>query len=168
MKKDLVQTKKDERSHALVRPRFGANQFSDLHRQMNELFENFYEDSMMPSLGILEKGNMLTPKFEVVETDDSFHVTAELPGIEQKDIEVNLDNNILTVKGEKKEEHEEKKKPYHLSERSYGHFQRSISVPDGIDREKIKAEFKKGILKINLPKTEQAKTKSKKIQVRSD
>ena len=87
--------------------------------------------------------------------------------MDEKNIDVSLDGNILTVKGEKKEEAEGKKRRMHVSERSYGFFERSFSVPAGIEAGRVKAEFKKGVLKIHLTKTEQSRSKAKKIQITS-
>lgn len=148
------------------------NPFEGLHRQMNNLFEDFFQDfgtARWPTLWRHDRGvAAATPKFEVAESDAAIHVTAGLPGMDEKDIEVTLDNNLLTVKGEKKQEHEEKKKNYYFSERSYGSFQRVVSVPKGIDKEKVQAQFKKGVLEITLPKTEQARSERKRIAVKSE
>jgi HSP20 family protein len=107
-----------------------------LHRQMNELFDDFFGEtsrsgllSEFPGRGV----SAVSPRFEVAETDEAIQVTAELPGMDEKDIQVTLDENMLTVRGEKKQEREEKKKNYFFSERSYGLFERSLPVPAGID-----------------------------------
>lgn len=162
MLKDLLPSKKKDNSMAVK----NEHPFQELHREMNRLFENFFDKQEdFPSL--FGKDNILSPKFDISETDDAIQVTAELPGIDEKELDVSLDDNVLTIKGEKKEEHEKKKKNYHLAERSYGTFQRSFSLPSGIDREKIKAQFKKGVLNLSIPKTEEAKAKQKKIKVTS-
>jgi HSP20 family protein len=102
---------------------------------------------------------------DVVEKEKSYEITAELPGLDASDIDINFARGTLTIKGEKKEEKEEKKKDYYLSERRYGSFQRSFQVPDGIDTDKIEANFEKGVLKIALPKTAQARSQEKKIPI---
>lgn len=107
----------------------------------------------------------LAPKVDVAETDDAYHIEAELPGLDEKDVSVTLSDGILTIKGEKKAEREEKKKDYYLSERSYGTMQRSFQLPDGVDADKITAEFKKGVLSIALPKSKEAKAKERKIAI---
>ena len=102
---------------------------------------------------------------DVVENDEAYEISAELPGMNSKDVEVKLSNGMLTIKGEKKAEKEEKKKDYHLSERRYGMFQRSFQVPQGVDDDKITAKFDHGVLKIILPKSAESKQKEKKIAI---
>lgn len=170
MNKSLIPWRR--KSQVPARDRDLANPLEALHRQMNDLFENFFEEFNMPHLPSLWRGgeslSTLTPMFDVTETDSEIKVTAELPGMEEKDIDVTLENNVLTVKGEKKEEREEKKKGYYVSERQYGHFQRVLPLPVGIQEDKIKAKFKNGVLTVTLPKTEEAKKQGRKIEVMSD
>jgi len=109
---------------------------------------------------------MLSPSVDVSETEQDYEIAAELPGLNTKDIELTLNDNVLTLKGEKKEEREEKNKNYRLSERSYGSFQRSFTLPADVDAEKINTAFSKGVLTITLPKSEQAKAKTRKIEVK--
>ncbi len=139
-------------------------------REMSHLFEDLFEDFDRD----LGRGSLLrragewleeTPSFEVSETADEFCVKAELPGLDEKDIEVSMDGNELTVRGEKKRERDEKKRDYHVSEMSYGEFTRSVLLPEDVDREKVKAVFKKGVLTLTLPKTEQGKAQHKRIDV---
>ena len=101
----------------------------------------------------------------MADTEKAYEVTAELPGMDEKNVEVKLANGVLTIKGEKKEEGE-KQKDYHLSERRYGSFQRSFTVPDGVDAEKIEATFKNGVLMVSLPKTPEAQKKEKQIAIK--
>jgi HSP20 family protein len=103
---------------------------------------------------------------DVAERENEYEITAELPGMEEKDIEVNVSDDLLTIKGEKREEKEEKKKDYYVSERRYGSFQRSFSLPDGIDANKIEAKFINGVLTVILPKTPEAQKKQKKIEIK--
>lgn len=110
---------------------------------------------------------MPSPAVDVTETDAAFTVTAELPGMSEKDIEVALTDGILTIKGEKTAEKEDKEKNYYLSERSFGAFRRSFSLPDNVDAGKIEAAFAKGVLTITLPKTAAAKAEAKKIEVKA-
>jgi len=107
------------------------------------------------------------PAVDVTETDKAFEIAAELPGMEEKNIEVSVSDGVLTIKGEKQEDKEEKKKDYYLSERTYGSFQRSFEVPKGVDLDKIEASFKKGVLTVTLPKTAEAQKAEKKIAVKS-
>lgn len=105
------------------------------------------------------------PAIDFDETDKSYKITAELPGMEEKDIKVGLSNSILTISGEKKEEKEEKQEGYHLSERRYGSFERRLHVPHGVDTSKISAKFKNGVLTVGLPKLPKARQDEKKISV---
>jgi HSP20 family protein len=105
------------------------------------------------------------PRVETAETDKHYEVTVELPGVEQKDVQVTLDDDVLTIKGEKKAEREEKNKDYHVTERSYGAFQRAFSLPDNVEADKIAADFDKGVLKIVLPKAAAAAPKQKTIAI---
>ena len=104
---------------------------------------------------------------DFTDTEKAYEVTAELPGIDEKDIEVKVANGILSIKGEKQEEKEEKKKDYYLRERNFGSFERSFQVPDGVDTDKIEASFKKGVLTVTLPKKPEAQTAAKKIDVKA-
>ena len=102
---------------------------------------------------------------DIAETDDEFVVKASLPGIDQNDLEITYSNNVLTIKGETKEEQDVKEKHYHLRERCYGSFQRSVSLPSTVNADKIEASYQSGVLTLNLPKAEESK--SKRIPVSS-
>lgn len=104
-----------------------------------------------------------SPAVDIYETETELIVQAELPGVEQKDITLNLEKNVLTVRGERRFEKETKRENYHRIERSYGAFSRSFSIPAIVDEEKIRADYKDGILKIALPKKEQVKPKQIQI-----
>ena len=104
-----------------------------------------------------------SPDMEVVETDNAIEVSTELPGIDEKDVEINISDNVLTIRGEKKFEKDEKKKSYRLVERSYGSFERSVALPRGVDASKIKAKMKKGVLKVEVPKPAGASAQQVKI-----
>jgi len=145
----------------------GANPLESLHQDINRVFENFFTGEW-PLEGISGQDKMmLLPEFDVTENDKIIELTAELAGVEEKDLDVSVDGKVLTVKGEKKEEVKEDKKDYHLSERRYGSFKRSFTLPDGLDLDKVEASFKNGVLKISLPKSPEAKTDRKKIKVTS-
>ena len=128
---------------------------------MDRLWDSF---SGRPRKRGEEEGEWL-PSLDVSETKDEYVVKAEIPGIDPKDIDISLSDGMLTIKGEKKQEKEEKEENYHLVERSYGTFTRSIQLSGEVQAEKIKAEYKNGILKVVLPKSEKAKQKEIKIQV---
>ena len=104
-----------------------------------------------------------SPSVDIFETEGEIIVKAELPGLERKDIVLHLENNVLTLRGERKFEKETKEENYHRIERSYGNFNRSFSIPATVDEEKIRADYKDGVLNIALPKKEQAKPKQIKI-----
>ena len=106
------------------------------------------------------------PAVDVTEDENDFKVTAELPGLEEKDIDVKVSNHTLTIKGEKTYEKEEKNKDHHMSERAYGSFQRSFTIPDEVDADKITAALAKGVLTVTLPKTAEAQKPAKKIEVK--
>jgi HSP20 family protein len=107
------------------------------------------------------------PAVDIVEGDKAYEISAELPGMDEKSIEVKLTNEGLTIKGEKHEEKEEKKKDFYLQERRFGSFERSFRLPEGVDTEKVEANFKKGVLTVTLPKTPAAQQAEKKIAVKA-
>lgn len=106
------------------------------------------------------------PAIDIAEKKDAFEITAEVPGMEEKDIEVKLSNGGIFIKGEKKSDREEKDKNYYLSERSYGSFDRYFTLPAGVDAERISASFKNGILTVTLPKTPEAQKHEKTVPVK--
>jgi HSP20 family protein len=106
------------------------------------------------------------PAVDIVEKGNAYEVTAELPGFDERNIEVKLSNGNLTIKGESKEEKEEKRKDYYLHERHFGSFERCFRVPEGVDTDKIEANFKKGVLTVTLPKKPGAQKPEKKIEVK--
>lgn len=146
------------------------NPFAEFQKEMNRLFENFSDDmfSLSPMKRTQQEISAAFPKMDVSETDKEFKVSAELPGMDEKDIDVSVSNEVLTIKGEKKAEKEDKKPNYYRMERSYGSFQRSIPLPSEVEKDKIKANFKKGVLNIVLPKSEKAVKESKKIEISSN
>ena len=115
----------------------------------------------------LEKASgIMTPDIDVTETDKEIRISAELPGMAEEDIDVEMSGDRLTIRGEKKEEHEESDKDYHVSERRYGSFRRSLRVPDTVDGGKVSAEMKNGVLTVVLPKAKAAKNKARKVSVK--
>ena len=145
-----------------------------LRREVDRLFEDFDRDSWRAPFRLFERAplwrretELAVPAVDIVEKDGAYEVTAELPGMDEKDIEVKLANGGLTIKGEKQEEKEEKRKDYHLHERTFGSFERYFTVPDGVDRDKIDASFKKGVLTVTLPKKPEAIKPEKKIEVKA-
>ncbi|MGV2130834.1 Hsp20/alpha crystallin family protein [Agrobacterium vitis] len=148
--------------------------FEALRGEIDRLFDDFMPSSWrstdrslfsraLPSLA----GWAATPAVDVVEKDDTYEVTAEFPGLDEKNIEVKLSNGFLTIRGEKQEEKEERQKEYHVSERRYGSFQRSFQMPDSVDADKVEATFEKGILTVRLPKSVEAKKNERKIDIKA-
>jgi len=109
----------------------------------------------------------ITPAVDVAEKEKEYEITAELPGMDEKNIEIKLSNGTLTIKGEKKEEKEEREKDYYVSERRYGSFVRSFQVPEGVDTGNIEATFAKGVLNVKLTKTTEAQKSEKTISVKA-
>jgi len=146
--------------------------FEALRREVDHLFDDFWRHPFRSvSVSGLNRdwsNNVAAvPAVDVSEGDKAYEITAELPGLDEKDIEVGLANGGLTIKGEKKAEKEEKKKDYYVSERSFGSFQRYFGLPEGVDTNKIEATFKNGVLKVILPKTAEAQKAAKKIEVKA-
>jgi HSP20 family protein len=134
-----------------------------LHRSIDDLLEDFFGGSF-PG----RQTGVIAPRFEVSETDEAIVVDAELPGMDEKDITLTLQDNILTIKGEKKKEEETRKKNCYISERSYGRFQRSLQLDPGIDTGKVSAAFKKGVLTVTIPKTAPEKSKARTIDIKAE
>ena len=137
--------------------RRGGNLFSelnDIQREMNRLFDDFFGERQS---GLAEGAWM--PAVDVSENEATMIVRAELPGMKQEDIELNLQENVLTLTGEKKKETKEDQENFHRIERSYGSFSRTFTLPANVKQEEIKATFKDGVLEISLPKAEEAKAK---------
>ncbi|PSC07029.1 Hsp20/alpha crystallin family protein [Alsobacter soli] len=141
--------------------------FMSLRREMDRMFDDFTRGWPAPSG--MEQGGFLTPKVNVAETEKGLEVTADLPGVDPKDIQVDLTDGVLTLKAEHKSEKEEKDeaKRYHLVERSSGSYMRRFSLPFEADEDKIDASFEKGVLKISIPRSASAEKPAKKIEVRS-
>jgi HSP20 family protein len=148
------------RSEALTR---GDDPFSAFRREMDRVFESFGRDLGWPSGN--QRAGAMAPSIDVSETDKELKIEAELPGVDEKDVEVTVTDNVLTIRGEKKAEKEEKKKDYHLVERSYGSYARSITLPFAAEPGKAKASFKNGVLSITLPKPAEVAAKAKKIAI---
>jgi len=141
--------------------------------EMDRLFDRFGFPSMRrmfdiePTWRYESSFGIAVPAVDVSEDDKAYKITAELPGMTEKDIDVTVTGDVLVLKGEKRQEREEKEKNRYLSERSYGAFQRSFAIPDGVDRDKVNAEFAKGVLTLTLPKTSDAQKQQKKIEVKA-
>ena len=138
--------------------------FALFRKEFDDLFDNFFRSFDMQTF----EGRIgaFSPKVDVTENEKEFRISAELPGMDDKDIDVSLQNDMLTIRGEKKEEKEDKGKDYYRMERSYGSFSRTIPLPVEVETDKVDAKFKKGVLTITLPKTEKAVSETKKISVK--
>ncbi len=142
------------------------NPFQLMRREMNRLFDNFFHDFRLTPFGEGIKWNY--PQVDIKENDKEVIVEAELPGMDEKDINISLSNNVLSISGEKKQEKEEKKGKYYHVERSFGSFHRDIPLHCEVELDKAQAAFKKGVLKITLPKTSEAQRKLKSIPIQID
>ncbi|TCT07220.1 heat shock protein Hsp20 [Tepidamorphus gemmatus] len=141
--------------------------FAALHREVERVFEDFGRGWPSARALIGTAGAGASPNVEIHETDTGLEVSAELPGVDEKDVEVTLSENVLTIKGEKRSEHEEKQNGRVFSERSYGSFQRSFALPFEVDASKVTATFDKGVLKVALPKSPEQEKKTRRIEVKS-
>jgi HSP20 family protein len=138
-----------------------GNVFVSLQREIDRLFEDFTRGFSAFGSGKTD----LLPSMDVTETGQEIEITAELPGLEEKDVQINVSDNVLTIRGEKKAEKEEKDKNHRLIERSYGSFERTLELPNGVNVDAIKANITKGVLKVTVPKPAPAQVK--KIEVKA-
>src|ERR1041384_7557698 len=155
--------KNDE--NALAMRRRELDPFTQFRREIDQMFNGMLGDWTGPMHLLARKLGSWMPQIDVRETAKEIRVTAELPGMEEKDLEVSLLDGALTIKGEKSEEHEEEKGDVHRAERQYGMFERTIPLPSEVDVDKVNATFKKGVLKITLPKTKEAQSNRRVIQI---
>ena len=138
-----------------------------LQTDINRAFDSFWRSFNSPFFPVTANGVFGDgmPRMEVGESDKEVEISVELPGMSEEDIDVTLSNDVLTVRGERKEHREEKRKDYHVREWNYGSLQRSVPLPSGLDLDQVKAHFKNGVLTVTLPKTEEAKNRVKRITV---
>jgi HSP20 family protein len=139
-----------------------ASDFSQLHREMNRMLDTFLRGGVVDDGSF---GNFWSPAVDIREDKDAYFVEVELPGLTKDEVKITMENNILTIQGEKKQEKEEKRRDYHRSERVYGSFQRSFTLPSSVKNDKIEAQYKNGILTVTLPKVEEAKPKAIEVKV---
>jgi HSP20 family protein len=140
----------------------------DFDRSLDAMRNRFWQSALGRTVSDrFETSWAPSPAVDIAENDKHYEIKAELPGLEPANVEVKVANGLLTIKGEKKEEKEEKKENYYLSERRFGSFQRSFSVPAGVDADKIEASFKNGVLAITLPKTSETIEREKKIAIKA-
>jgi HSP20 family protein len=138
--------------------------FFGIQREINRVFDDFIHGGVQADEGFMT--SYWTPAVDIAEQENEYIVKMELPGVNKDDVKISLEANILTIKGEKKQEKEEKNKNLHRVERSYGSFQRSFTLPTTVKSDKIDAIFKDGVLSISLPKAEEAKPKQIEVKVK--
>jgi HSP20 family protein len=151
------------RNRSTVSTRMNRDPFFALHDQVDRLFDDFTRGFSMPSL--LGDRGIGWPSVELKEDEKHFCIEAELPGMEEKDIEVMLADNVLTIRGEKRLEQDDSKR--HYTERYFGHFERQIPLSTEVEPDGVKAKFRNGVLKIEVPKAAQAQERSRRIPISS-
>ena len=148
-----------------------ADPFGLFRSETDRLFDAFLGSGLPTFPGLfgsgVGRGSMLVPRMNVKETDKDIIIEAELPGMEENDVSLTLQNGILTLQGEKKIEYDEDKDNFHVMECSYGSFQRSLRLPDTVDEDKVEAHFEKGVLMVTLPKRAEARSRAqRKIDIK--
>jgi len=149
---------------------FGRDPFSSFRHEMDRLFDDFFAPATGEGRNAAASGQaaaLVRPNIDVDETDQAYRVSAELPGLTEKEVELNLRDNTLTISGEKRLEREEEKGGRRYAERSFGRFERTIPFPVEVDADRIDAVFRNGVLTVTLPKNEKAQDKTRRIEVRS-
>ena len=140
-----------------------VRELTSLQSEMNRLFNTFFDS---PSTGGGGNGvRRWIPAMDLVETEDHFVLKADLPGMNEGDVNIEVEDNVLTVSGERKSEHEDKREGYYRVERSFGSFRRTLTLPEGVDPEAVNATFDKGVLEVRIPKPEERKPRRVAIQV---
>ena len=148
-------------------PGFARDPFANFRREMDRLFDDFFaplEPRSFAGAGMAERA--VSPSIDIHETEQSYQVTAELPGIDPKDVELDLRDNALTLRGEKRSERTEGDGGRRYTERTYGRFERTIPLPTEVEADKVEASYENGVLKVVLPKNAQARDKSRRIEIR--
>ncbi|MEO5375277.1 MAG: Hsp20/alpha crystallin family protein [Alphaproteobacteria bacterium] len=157
--------------HGVGAPQEGRNPVSALQGEVNRAFESFWRSFEAPLVRTGSTpafGGELQPRVEVAENDKEIEVAAELPGMNDKDIEISLTSDTLTIRGEKRSGREERRCDYFLSERTYGVIQRTIPLPGNVDTDKVNATFKDGVLRVVLPKKELSKAETRSIEIKRE
>jgi HSP20 family protein len=165
---EKTQVAKTELRHV---PAYGEtfNVFGDLHDEMNKLFDRFLHRDPLAHFGFPSRMKAFdwSPTVDVAERDDAYEITAELPGADDKDVHITLDGGVLTISGEKKAERKQDTKDVHFTGRKYGSFQRSFALPDDADEQRINADFSKGVLKVTIGRSKQAKNGARQIAIKA-
>jgi HSP20 family protein len=142
-----------------------VRELNTIQSEMNRLFNTFFEAPSAANGGGTGSLRRWVPATDLVETDEDFVLRADLPGLSGDDVNIELDDNVLTIKGERKAEHEERKEGYYRVERASGAFQRSLTLPDGVNPDAVKASFDRGVLEVRVPKPEERKPRKVAINV---
>jgi HSP20 family protein len=154
------------RSGGLMERGFGGDPFLSLHREMNRLFDDVFRGTLDAPRTTGGEGGLMLPNVDVSESENEVRISAELPGVSEKDVEVTLNDDILTIRGEKRAERHEERENLYVSERSFGTFQRSMRLPFPVEPDQVKADFQNGVLTVTLPKGK-AQERSRRIQIGS-
>src|SRR5437764_931428 len=141
-----------------------VRELSTIQNEMNRLFNTFFETPTQGNGGSTTLRRWIPP-MDLVETEGDFVLRADLPGLTQSDVNIELEDNILTISGERKSQHEERKEGYYRVERGFGSFSRSLTLPEGVEPEGVKASFENGVLEVRIPKPEQRKPRKVAISV---
>lgn len=158
-----IEVKKGERAASPFPP-----SMLGLRHEIDRAFERFFDNGWLSGFRAPWGGlGELSVDSDIVETNGGYELSLEVPGMEEKDIDVSVSDDTITIKGEKRESTEKKEKDYHLTERRYGSFQRVFTLPRGVDTAAIQAKLAKGVLEVNMPKTKEAQTKKRKVDVES-
>lgn len=164
---DLLPWNKDKDKYSIQRRQeYDPYEFrSDMNRMIEDFFQDPFSMTPFRRMGELQEG--FSPSMDVSESEKEIRITADLPGMDEKDINITLENGVISISGEKKIEREEKERSFHKVERSYGAFRRSIELPGEVDFDKVEATFKKGVLEIIIPKPEKVISNKKRIIVKA-
>lgn len=141
---------------------------SPLHEEFDRMFRDFFHapTHLTSPFGSLHgSSSNLTPSMDFTETDKAYELTTELPGVDEKEIEMSLSDGMLTISGEKKSTHEESDKNLHRMERSFGSFKRAVSLPNDVDIDQVKATLKNGVLTVSMPKVPESQGRSRKLEI---
>ncbi len=167
---NTVPVKRDETTGGM--PRFPDHPLHRFHQEVDRLFEDAFrgfglQDSVQKSLRPAAGQGLFKPRLYLGATGDVYSISVEVPGVEAKDVHVDIANDTLTIRGEKKQEKEEKDRHYYRLERSYGNFQRILSLPEDADRDNVTASFKNGILQVKIPRKPLPASDVRKIDIQS-
>ncbi|HEY2260852.1 MAG TPA: Hsp20/alpha crystallin family protein [Solirubrobacteraceae bacterium] len=139
-----------------------ARELGTIQNEMNRLFNTFFDSPSPSANGAYRRW---IPAMDLVETEGAFVLRADLPGLSEQDVNIEFEDNVLTISGERKAEHEERKEGYYRVERSSGSFRRSLTLPEGVNPESVQATFDRGVLEVRVPKPEQRKPRKVEISV---